>query len=80
MVKELVDLRNELDDVANDIAEVEADPGQWDIPLLYLCETLEVLAMGKDPNHPRSYNAMLENVRDGLTDRLQEGSWSSSNN
>lgn len=76
VVKELVDLRNELDDVANDIADVESDPSQWDIPLLYLFETLEVLAMGNDPNHPSGYEAMLEKVRDGLTDRLQEGSWS----
>lgn len=78
MVKELVDLRNDLDDIANEIAEVESDPSQWDIPALYLFETLEVLAMGKDPNHPDGYNAMVEKVRDALTDRLENGSWSSS--
>lgn len=76
MVKELVDLRNRLDDIANDIAEVESDPSQWDIPLLYLFETMEVLAMGNDPDHPSGYEAMVEKVRDGLTSRLKERSWS----
>lgn len=76
MVKELVDLRNRLDDIANDIAEVESDPSQWDIPLLYLFETMEVLAMGHDPDHPSGYEAMVEKVRDGLTSRLKERSWS----
>lgn len=75
MVKELVDLRDELDEVANNIAAVEADPEQWDIPLLYLFETMEVIAMGNDPNHPAAYRAMVEKVRNGLTDWLEDGSW-----
>lgn len=75
MVRELVDLRDELDEVANDIAEVEADPSQWDIPLLYLFETMEVIAMGNDPNHPADYRATVEKVRNALTDWLEQGSW-----
>jgi hypothetical protein len=75
MVKELVDLRDELDEVASDIAEVESDPTQWDMPLLYLFETMEVLAMGSDRPHPHAYNTMIEKVIDGLSDRLEEGSW-----
>ena len=75
MVKELVDLRDELDEVASDIAEVESDPTQWDMPLLYLFETMEVLAMGSDRPHPQAYNTMIEKVIDGLSDRLEEGSW-----
>jgi hypothetical protein len=75
MVKELVDLRDELDEVANNIAEVESDPTQWDMPLLYLFETMEVLAMGSDRPHPQAYNTMIEKVIDGLSDRLEEGSW-----
>jgi hypothetical protein len=75
MVKELVDLRDELDEVANDIAAVEADPSQWDIPLLYLFETMEVMAMGNGPSHPAAYRAMVEKVRNGLSDWLEQGSW-----
>jgi hypothetical protein len=75
MVKELVDLRDELDEVANNIAEVESDPTQWYMPLLYLFETMEVLAMGSDRPHPQAYNTMIEKVIDGLSDRLEEGSW-----
>jgi hypothetical protein len=75
VVKELVDLRDELDEVANDIAEVESDPAQWDIPLLYLFETMEVLAMGSDRRHPHAYNTMIEKVIDGLSDRLERGTW-----
>lgn len=75
VVKELVDLRDELDEVANDIAEVESDPTQWDMPLLYLFETMEVLAMGTDRPHPDAYNTMIEKVIDGLSERLEQGSW-----
>ena len=75
MVNELVDLRDELDEVANDISEVESDPARWDMPLLYLFETMEVLAMGSDRKHPDAYDTMIEKVIDGLSERLEQGSW-----
>jgi hypothetical protein len=73
-MKELVELRNVIDETANRIEEVESDPDTWDVPVLYLLETLEVLALPDDPELDR-YKAMLEKVISGIEDRLDQDGW-----
>jgi len=73
-MKELVELRNVIDETANRIEDVESDPEAWDVPVLYLLETLEVLALPQDPEL-ESYKAMLEKVISGIEDRLDQQGW-----
>jgi hypothetical protein len=73
-MKELVELRNVIDETANRIEEVEPNPDAWDVPVLYLLETLEVLALPQDPEL-ESYKAMLEKVISGIEDRLDQQGW-----
>jgi hypothetical protein len=73
-MKELVELRNVIDETANRIEEVEPNPDAWDVPVLYLLETLEVLALPQDPDL-ESYKAMLEKVISGIEDRLDQQGW-----
>ena len=43
--------------------------------MLYLFETMKVIAMGNDPNRPAAYRTMVEKVRNALSDWLEDGSW-----
>lgn len=73
-MRDLVDLRKTLDETADRIAETEENPASWDTLVLYLVEALEARAMGQDGGDD-AYLEMVAKVRDGLSDRLDQGFW-----
>jgi hypothetical protein len=72
-MRTLADLKEILNRTAREIVEVQPEPDQWDTPVIYLMEALEVSALGGDGLE--SYDAMLAKIRDAIADRLDEGRW-----
>lgn len=75
MISKTEDLKLTLDDVANRFANTSPDIKEWQYWLAYLLEGLELQAASLDPNHPDSFEALLEQFRDEINSRLKKGSW-----
>ncbi len=69
----LNDLMELLSDTANEIADVEPEPGDWSGWIAYLLESLQEQA---DKDFKRGeYETMLETLRDDLITRIDRGKW-----
>lgn len=75
MISKTEDLKLTLDDVANRFANTSPDINEWQYWLAYLLEGLELQAASLDPNHPESYESLLQRFRDDVNSRLKKGAW-----
>jgi hypothetical protein len=75
MVGEMDELKLQLDEVANDLAETVPEVTDWDQWLVYLLGGLELQSASLDSEHPAAYEAMLERFRQLIKARLKKGSW-----
>lgn len=75
MTSKTEDLKLTLDDVANRFANTSPDIYEWQYWLAYLLEGLELQAASLDPDHPESYESLLQRFRDDVNSRLKKGAW-----
>ena len=73
-MRDLVDLHDDLVKMAGEIAKIEPFPEKWDTPVIFLVESLEIEAMERKGGE-KGYAAMVEKVRDALSDWLAEKRW-----
>ena len=75
MIKEY-DLREELDEVVQDIANFEDNPRTWLRWVVYFLSQMEKLAMDVNPTHQALYDEMLSSLQDTVRNRRRTGGWS----
>lgn len=73
-MKDLEDLREDIERLAKEIGKVDSNPERWDTPVIFLIEAMEIEAM-KIQGGQMGYEEMVEKVRDALTDWLEEERW-----
>lgn len=69
-MSELQELRELLDDTAQDMAQVLPDSSDWSRWLMYLLEGLDGLA-----NDPQEFEEMLDDLKNTIETRLEAGRW-----
>lgn len=69
------EIRTGLERLASAISEQYADVREWREDVVYFLQALEMQAMAKDPDHPRSFETMIDDLRGNITDRLAENRW-----
>lgn len=69
------ELKLNLDEVANQIADEVQDISRWEAWIVYLLADFELQAASLDPEHPKAYRTMLERLREDIDDRLRRGEW-----
>lgn len=73
MAGEADELKQLLDDLANQAASLYPDVDVWDQWLAYLLDGLELQAASLDREHPRAYQAMLARLDETIRARLKKG-------
>ena len=68
------ELRDLLDQAAQEISELSSNPRTWQSWLLYLLERLEAQARA-NPAHSESFQEMLPSLQDAIRNRLKTGGW-----
>lgn len=68
------DLRDSLNSVAEEIAQLSSNPRSWQSWMVYLLERLELEAV-KNPAYAESFKEMLVALQDGLRTRMRTGGW-----
>ena len=76
MIKEY-DLREEIDEIVQDIATVEDNPRTWLRWAVYFLSQLEQQAMDVNPTHQALYDEMLSSLQDTVRNRRRTGGWDS---
>lgn len=69
------EIRTGLERLASAISEQYADTREWREDVVYFLQALEMQAMAKDPDHPRGFETMIDDLRGNLTNRLAENRW-----
>ncbi len=69
------ELRQAVDDLANNIDSITHEVPAWEPLIIDLLQSLELHAMANDPEHPAQFNNLLEQVREQIKYRIQKGSW-----
>ena len=69
----LVDLMRSISRTAEEIADLEPDPNDWDGWVMYLLEELQLQA-SKDIK-PAAFESMLETLKTSLAARIDGGKW-----
>jgi hypothetical protein len=68
------DVRESLDEAAQEIALLTSNPRAWQSWMIYLLERLEAQAV-KNPAYTESFAEMLVALQDELRNRLKTGGW-----
>ncbi|HEY5572473.1 MAG TPA: hypothetical protein VIK64_05595 [Anaerolineales bacterium] len=69
------ELKMDLDEIANQIADEVQEIARWEAWIVYLLEDFELQAASLDPEHPKGYRVMLERLREEIDGRLRRGAW-----
>ncbi|HEX6304252.1 MAG TPA: hypothetical protein VFZ76_08690 [Anaerolineales bacterium] len=69
------EIRTGLERLASAISEQYADVRDWREDVVYFLQALEMQAMAKDPDHPRGFETMIDDLRANITNRLAENRW-----
>lgn len=69
------EIRTGLERLASAISEQYADVREWREDVVYFLQALEMQAMSKDPDHPRGFETMIDDLRANITNRLAENRW-----
>ena len=69
------EIRTGLERLASAISEQYADVREWREDVVYFLQALEMQAMAKDPDHPRDFETMIDDLRANITNRLAENRW-----
>lgn len=68
-------LREDLNQIAKDISQLDHNPRTWLSWMVYLLGRLERLAMDVNPNDQQIYKEMLSALQDAIRNRLKRGGW-----
>lgn len=69
------ELKMNLDEIANQIADEVHEIARWEAWIVYLLADFELQAASLDPEHPKGYRMMLERLREDIDNRLRRGEW-----
>lgn len=69
------ELRDALNNTANEISQLSKNPRTWLAWITYLLERLEEGATDFNPTYQQSYREMLEALQDVIRNRLKTGGW-----
>jgi hypothetical protein len=69
------ELRDVLNETANEIAHLDRNPRTWLAWVTYLLERLEQQATDVNPTYQQSYREMLTMLQDVIRNRLKTGGW-----
>lgn len=69
------ELRDILDNTANEISQLSGNPRTWLSWLVYLLERLDQKAMDVNPAYQQTYKEMLTALQDAIRNRLTRGGW-----
>ena len=69
------EIRTGLERLASAISEQYADVREWREDVVYFLQALEMQAMAKDPDHPRGFETVIDDLRTNITNRLAENRW-----
>lgn len=69
------ELRDILDNTANEISQLSGNPRTWLSWLVYLLERLDQKAMDVNPTYQQTYKEMLTALQDAIRNRLTRGGW-----
>jgi hypothetical protein len=68
-------LRDVLDEAAQEIARAQTNPRTWLSWMVYLLARLEEQATGTGPANQGSYTEMLAALQDAIRNRARTGGW-----
>lgn len=74
MIKE-DDIRDALNETANDISLMEGNPRTWLSWMVYLLARLEEKATNENPANKDSFLEMLSALQDEIRNRMRTGGW-----
>ncbi|HET9588106.1 MAG TPA: hypothetical protein VFO91_04910 [Anaerolineales bacterium] len=74
MIKE-DDIRDALNETANDISLMESNPRTWLSWMVYLLARLEEKATNENPANKDSFLEMLSALQDEIRNRMRTGGW-----
>ena len=74
MIKDY-ELREALQDMADDIHRYNSNPSSWQSWIKYLLARLDDKAMDVDPANQRRYEDMLSALQDNIHNRRRTGGW-----
>lgn len=69
------ELRDILDQTADEIAKLDGNPRTWLSWMTYLLGQLELKATGVNPSYKQTYKEMLKALQDAIRNHLTTGSW-----
>jgi len=69
------DVRDVLNQAANDISKVQTNPRAWLTWLVYLLARLEEKATNENPSSKAAFVEMLSALQDAIRNRQRTGGW-----
>ena len=69
------DVRDVLNQAANDISQVQTNPRAWLTWLVYLLARLEEKATNENPSSKAAFVDMLSALQDAIRNRQRTGGW-----